>query len=697
MLNRFKHVFIILLVFVFVCKGHSADRNGVYLSYDLKVIFNYVLALKGATPEKQKQILIKLKEYLILVRTEAIEGFDNVRNFKEIKNFNEFFDRFTGDFPDTHSVDVNLKIIESKPRPDTILGKVNSSRVQKQIQDFMQHQYEFYDRFYKEKNIDPKNIRQQMLELSLNEWPMLLNLITNSDLNVLEYIVLGRVVPWAEALLDREFEHISDIAKEIVKTKFTQKSDPGFEIFMNIVLENYFKLVDSNTKKTIISAFLNRNLELTPLEKFEILIQNMGPSFQKFMQVMAKNKNVDSELQVIFKKLQKSVKLVPWDVVKQILIEERGNFTFTYFERKPLGVGSMAQAHRAKILVDGISNNVVVRFLKPEMDVRINEDQRILTKIAKILDSHPYFIHISAPKMTPVVDDIIKTTRAELNLSETIDRQILGSQAYTKDYFMDSKEFKIPVHVRVPKIYKSKSNNSRFMVQELIFGENLENTFKKWGEVAPQLQIKLSEIIAEMWIKELIFGSGFYHSDLHAENFLVDLHESRIQINIIDFGMGGTISSEFQERLIALSAAIEINSTQVIAKIYWEMSVKDKNQISYNKLRDAIETEINSKRMNSMNELTLFVAKQGLQLPYEFISLNRGIAIIDELLESSGSKLNASTIAKNLSIKNIQKLNKSLSRPGEFSLKDKLKLGIGELRSNSTTTQKTSVSCDRLF
>lgn len=161
---------------------------------------------------------------------------------------------------------------------------------------------------------------------------------------------------------------------------------------------------------------------------------------------------------------------------------------------------------------------------------------------------------------------------------------------------------------------------------------------------------------------------------------MVELTEPAIKVAILDFGMGGTIRRDMQIDLLLLGAGLELNRADVITETLWSLSEKDQNKMTREQLEAGVKeriAQITSGKMawQPLNSWTTWAMDSGLDFPYEFVSLNRGMAILDKSLIDAGSKLNSSILAKQLAGKSMRVLFSDLRSKGLLSWKDLAKLG----------------------
>lgn len=195
------------------------------------------------------------------------------------------------------------------------------------------------------------------------------------------------------------------------------------------LLKAYFKNLPDYQKIEILYRISHMPFDTKPMDILLTMIQNSGPQIQKLIQIMGRSEKVPVEFQEIFQKLESGVRPVPWWKVEKLLREQRFSLqNYTYFERKPVGVGTMAQTHRAQYIDrEGNRKSIVVRFLKPEIEKYLDMDHEILKVIANEIDTDAELKEFNLPSLADLVEDLHSSVVEELNVSTTVMQQKNGS------------------------------------------------------------------------------------------------------------------------------------------------------------------------------------------------------------------------------------------------------------------------------
>jgi predicted unusual protein kinase regulating ubiquinone biosynthesis (AarF/ABC1/UbiB family) len=345
----------------------------------------------------------------------------------------------------------------------------------------------------------------------------------------------------------------------------------------------------------------------------------------------------------------------------------------------------------------------VIRFLKPEIEKRVSEDHQILQQLAVIMDGDPRFHLAGFPKLGPVVNDLNRTVTDELDLAATVNRQLEAKKFYSREVMLKTENYKNVIEIAVPDIYKFEAS-SKLQVQQLVVGDKLDKVAFQYQDAIPDLKKGIVEEIARMWLDEVLFGSGFFHSDLHQGNFMVDLTDPKITVNILDFGMGGTISRQVQTRMLEVGAGIDLNRADLVAEGFWQLSQPDQNSISQEEFSKRVTEKMaqiaaGKKAWQPVNGWTSWAMDQGVRFPYEFVSLNRGLVILDKLLKDAGIAYNMAQLSRQVGVDHLGRAIWDLRSTKKMSWMDLVKLGLSRPQEPSTShaMNRSSLECRTIF
>lgn len=305
---------------------------------------------------------------------------------------------------------------------------------------------------------------------------------------------------------------------------------------------------------------------LTP-EKFRLIIEDLGPTFIKFGQIMSMRSDIlPEEYCKELTKLRKSVSPLPFSVIKETIEKQYGvplSETFSSFEREPLGSASIAQVHIAK-LKDG--TKVIVKVQRPDIYEKMATDIALLKKAISIIKI-PFINNVI--DLNGVLDEIWYAAKQELNFLEEADHQ--------REFAENNKDF---VYIGSPTIYASYTT-SGILVMEYIDGISLDETgiLKQRGYDLEEIATKLSF----HYMKQVI-DDGYFHADPHPDN--LKIQDGKIVF--LDFGMMGRLSVRNRKLLEECMEAMMKNDIHAIEKSLLLLG-NHGNKVDHSKLYSDLE------------------------------------------------------------------------------------------------------------
>lgn len=657
-----KFIFTVVFAACFTFFSQARAESKFYLDHNEKIVLIAALKIKNLPVDQRN---LQAKKFI-----DAYNQFPSkATETKLIKTFNEFLEENNQNKFFLDKSFESLSIEELIARIKKVSFYSNHSGVQRKIDDYLE------------------NRKNKLAEFGFS-MGMLLGEIASSS----EELDRKNLAKLQLAINDFTQKKVNGIFDEIKKNP-TQETE-----VLSKLLKSYFKYLPDKQKSEMLYQVLQLPINAKMDDLFLIFIQNCGPQLQKLIQIIGRSPDFPEQYKSLFEKLESQVKPVPWAEVKKILLKEGVDLSkFTYFEHKPIGVGTMAQTHRVHYLENGIKKSAVIRFLKPHIETLLEMDHEILTNTAKEIDSDESLKKYKMPSLLNLIDDLHKTVVEELYIQETAANQEKGRKTYQDSRIIKFSNQKNLVELTVPGV-ELIGKNKNVMLQELIFGKKPTKLLTEYKEVYPELYQKIAEFIAESWIQHGFFGSGFFHADLHQGNMLIQLTDEKINVNLLDFGMTGQLSKKLQESVLLLALAVKLDHTDLLVKHFQRLSKnntlpehfyeKAKQRMKYSQANDDY----------SVMAWTAWAMDQGLELNYEFLKLNRGLKAIEMLLQDSGSKLEIEDIAINL-LKSKKSLvtkiliSENLLRKKEYI--DLFKLGIELI--NPANNKSIANRCESLF
>ncbi len=263
-------------------------------------------------------------------------------------------------------------------------------------------------------------------------------------------------------------------------------------------------------------------LHTTP-ERIRTLIEDLGPTFIKFGQILADRPDIISErFRLELKKLQSSAEPLD-DQVAVNLIKKELNCTdlsdvFLDFNPKAIASASIGQVYTAKLKT---GEPIVVKIQRPNIEKKIKLDIFLLHRLSKkFVESYP---EMASLNIVSLVSEFGENMKKELNYY---------NEASNIKRFQ--KMFEDMPSVHIPKVYLNYTTR-RMITMERIYGFTPDNVEKLRNNGIDTKAVAYNGANA---ISRMIFEYGFFHADPHAGNIFITKNNV---IVFIDFGMTGVL------------------------------------------------------------------------------------------------------------------------------------------------------------
>ena len=281
-------------------------------------------------------------------------------------------------------------------------------------------------------------------------------------------------------------------------------------------------------------------------------LENLGTTFIKLGQLLSTRGDILPEPYLeALARLQDQVEPFSYDQVEQIVSSELGgrlSKLFSEFDREPTAAASLAQVHRARMR-DGRA--VVVKVQRPDIRETIVEDLEALEEVADFIDAH-----------TEVGKRYeFSNMLSELRISLLHELDFKREAANLVRLRKSLSEFE---HIVIPEPIED-FTTSRVLTMDYVPGRKTTSlSLLRLLELDGQ---GLSEELFRAYLKQMLVD-GFFHADPHPGNVFVT-DDNRLAL--LDLGMVGHISGNFQENLLRLLLAISEGRGDEAAEIAMKM------------------------------------------------------------------------------------------------------------------------------
>ena len=281
----------------------------------------------------------------------------------------------------------------------------------------------------------------------------------------------------------------------------------------------------------------NKHKDKTPEQRFRLAIEELGPVFIKFGQMLSTRRDLlPPELADELALLQDKVTPFEGEQAKQLIISAMGIEVFEQhfkdFDITPLASASIAQVHTATLLTDSTEQAIVIKVLRPNISQTILADIKVMSLFAGIVARWLPDGKRLRPK--EVVEEYRKTILDELDLNREAANAIQLKRNFEQGTDYDKALY-------VPEIY-SEYSFQNVLVMERIYGIGVGDI-----DTLNKLSVNM-KLLAERGVEVFftqVFRDSFFHADMHPGNVFVDATRPEDPTWIaIDCGIVGTLNRE---------------------------------------------------------------------------------------------------------------------------------------------------------
>lgn len=326
-----------------------------------------------------------------------------------------------------------------------------------------------------------------------------------------------------------------------------------------------------------------KNVVSTP-ERFRMTIEELGPTYIKFGQILADRPDILPErYRKELSKLQSEAGTFSTNEAICLIQQElktRITNVFSWFDTVPLAAASIGQVYRAR-LVNG--DEVIVKIQRPNIENKIKIDVALMQWVAKrITRSNP---ELSAINLKGLIDEFSMTINNELDYF---------NEANNTKFF--GKMFACDPTVKIPAVY------DEYTTKKVIVIEYIE------GIAPTDLQVLIDNGLDPQTIVnngakaifKMILEYGVFHADPHSGNIL--LMKDNV-VAFIDFGMVGMLHTREMNFLADFTYGYSKQDASLVCKAILRLC-----DIHFFKQEDDMTFDIKLMFMHNESEKSLDIA-----------------------------------------------------------------------------------------
>lgn len=366
--------------------------------------------------------------------------------------------------------------------------------------------------------------------------------------------------------------------------------------------------------------------DLTPAAKIRLMLQELGPTFVKFGQMVSSRSELLPEAWLLeLEQLHDDVAPFPASQVEQVIRRELGKppaEAFAAFDLTPLAAASTAQVHAATL---PSGEHVVVKVLRPDIAVTVKGDLNVMQDGLALVERRlPWSRQFGG---SALFHEFAANVLTELDLT---------NEAYNARMLAHNMA-KFP-WVHVPQIYGAYST-SKVLTQERVTGVKIADVaaLDAAGIDREALAIRFFRVL----LQQVIFD-GFFHADPHPGNVWVNTETGNVIF--LDMGLMGYLTAQDRFSLGELIWALQDRDARAATRVLVAMC-KPAPQQNFAILQRDIERLINHNLLFTdappsltlvMSQIVEVLVRRGLQMRAEFTlaikSIGQGEAIMRSLM-----------------------------------------------------------------
>lgn len=303
----------------------------------------------------------------------------------------------------------------------------------------------------------------------------------------------------------------------------------------------------------MLSRNKRENVEkLSRAERFRLLLEELGPTFIKFGQILSTRPDIiPTDVMIEFEKLQDNVPPFLFSNAKRTIEREFGENiedVFLSIDEEPIASASIGQVHKA-VLQDG--ETVAVKIQRPSIQKTIEVDLEIMLHIATLMERNIEEAQLHKP--VNVIEEFARTISRELDYAIEAANMERMSMSFLKD-----------PNVYIPKVY-SEYSGIHVLTMEYIDGIKVSEieTLDKAGLDREKITSNGANFILKQ-----VFEHGFFHADPHPGNVFI------LPGNVlcpIDFGMTGTVDPRSRDLFVDILENVAKKNPQRTARLLLEL------------------------------------------------------------------------------------------------------------------------------
>jgi ubiquinone biosynthesis protein len=364
--------------------------------------------------------------------------------------------------------------------------------------------------------------------------------------------------------------------------------------------------------------------QASPAVRARLVAQELGPTFIKLGQIASTRPDlVPADVVAELKKLQDDVPAVPYADIEKAIERSLGaplKDVFASVDEKPLASASIGQVHCARLVVDGVEQDVVVKVQRPGAAEIVARDLELLHFIARAVERAIPETRMYSP--VALVQQLDRSITSELDFTIEAD----NAERFAKN-------FEGNAFVRFPKIHRQASSK-HVLAQERFNGQKLDAAMKA-GANGKLIAKRAVGVIVKM-----IFEDGLFHADPHPGNiFLLGSAQDDPILGLIDTGMVGRLAPELRDRTVDLMIAAVRKDSYGVADALYAIG-RPTRKVDMREYRAEVSMlaekyigrQLKDIQLSALiRDLVQGAVKYGLEIPPDFMLVGKALMTVESI------------------------------------------------------------------
>ena len=352
--------------------------------------------------------------------------------------------------------------------------------------------------------------------------------------------------------------------------------DPDLTL-IKTTLKTYFKDIGLVQQRQMLAAQTRFCAEIpgetTQGARLGALLKGAGPVMQKMLQGIDAGKIKDNDFKLALDDMKDNLAPIPEKAIKAALFSLVKNSSEPKIEsievKASLGQASVGQALLCTVKCEGMEpQDCVVKLLRPN---------------AALAAEREYDIFVAAcgddASMKTTFQGRFDSIKEELDLTREAENMKRADKTYA--YNKNVPEIGTFTNTTSAKLFTGVKPTSTVMMQQKAEGTTVKKFLEETKDrlADPNVHIPPEELQAMkdklekthsalvstsyMWANEGLFGSGFYHGDLHAGNLMVD---GNGKVTMIDFGNATQLDKDGRTNVTRVITGAAVGNVEIFLK-----------------------------------------------------------------------------------------------------------------------------------